>query len=145
MKIAIITGASSGLGEEYVKCVANGCADIDEIWAIARREERLRALSDRYPGKKIVPVPLDLTDYDSYAALESRLAEHRPEVGILINNAGFGTLGNFDTMELHSQARMVDLNNRALTAVTSAVLPYMKKGISSSTSALSRHLRRIRE
>ena len=49
MKIAIITGASSGLGEEYVKCVANGCADIDEIWAIARREERLRALSDRYP------------------------------------------------------------------------------------------------
>lgn len=39
MKIAIITGASSGLGEEYVKCVANGCADIDEIWAIARREE----------------------------------------------------------------------------------------------------------
>lgn len=128
MKIAIITGASSGLGEEYVKCVANGCADIDEIWAIARREERLRALSDRYPGKKIVPVPLDLTDYDSYAALERRLAEHSPEVGILINNAGFGTLGNFDTMELHTQARMVDLNNRALTAVTSAVLPYMKKG-----------------
>lgn len=128
MKIAIITGASSGLGEEYVKCVANGCADIDEIWAIARREERLRALSDRYPGKKIVPVPLDLTDYDSYDALEKRLAEYKPEVGILINNAGFGTLGNFDTMELHTQARMVDLNNRALTAVTSAVLPYMKKG-----------------
>lgn len=128
MKIAIITGASSGLGEEYVKCVAGGFADIDEIWAIARREERLKALSDRYPGKKIVPVPLDLTDYDSYDALEKRLAEYRPEVGILINNAGFGTLGNFDTMELHTQARMVDLNNRALTAVTSAVLPYMKKG-----------------
>lgn len=73
-------------------------------------------------------MPLDLTDYDSYDALEKRLAEYKPEVGILINNAGFGTLGNFDTMELHTQARMVDLNNRALTAVTSAVLPYMKKG-----------------
>ena len=110
MKIAIITGASSGLGEESVKCVANGCADIDEIWAIARREERLRALSEQgCPRKEIVPVPLDLTDYDSYAALESRLAEHRPEVGILINNAGFGTLGNFDTDRVfHTQARMVD-------------------------------------
>jgi short-subunit dehydrogenase len=56
------------------------------------------------------------------------LESEKPEVKVLVNNAGFGTLGNFDEMEMFSQTRMIDLNNRAMTAMTSAALPFMTKG-----------------
>ena len=56
------------------------------------------------------------------------LESEKPEIKILVNNAGFGTLGDFDTMDMATQTRMVDLNNRALTAVTLSALPYMTKG-----------------
>ncbi len=128
MKIAIITGASSGLGEQYLRHIVRLYPDVKAVWAIARRQERLQALAEECGEGRVVPFPLDLISYDSYDALKQRLEAERPEVAILINNAGYGTLGNFDEMELLSQARMVDLNNRALTAVTSAVLPYMSKG-----------------
>ncbi len=129
MKIAIITGASSGLGGEYLRYIAENGSDIDEVWMIARRADRLEKLAEAYKDKKkLVPFPLDLTSYDSYEIFRKRLEETKPEIGILVNNAGFGTLGDFDEQELAVQTRMVDLNNRALTAMTLASLPYMKKG-----------------
>ncbi len=128
MKIAVVTGASSGLGQEYVKVISEKYDEIEEIWVIARRTERLEALKERFPNKKIFPISLDLTKNDSYDTLASMLESEKPEIKILVNNAGFGTLGNFDTMDMNTQTRMVDLNNRALTAVTSVSLPYMKKG-----------------
>ena len=128
MKIALVTGASSGLGEEYVRVIAEQHNDIEEIWVIARRTDRLEDLKKKYPHKKIFPISLDLTKHESYETLSSMLESEKPEIKILVNNAGFGTLGNFDTMDMNTQTRMVDLNNRALTAVTSISLPYMKKG-----------------
>lgn len=128
MKIAIVTGASSGLGEEYVRCLCEGYEEIEELWVIARREDRLNALKERFPQKKIFPISLDLTDNDSYARLREMLESEKPEVRVLINNAGYGTLGDFDAMEMYTQTRMVDLNNRAMTAVTSAALPFMTEG-----------------
>lgn len=128
MKIAIVTGASSGLGEEYVRVLSQSYDEIEEIWVIARREERLQKLKERFPEKKIFPIAMDLTQNESYAALREMLESEKPEVRVLINNAGFGTLGDFDTMEMHTQTRMVDLNNRAMTAVTSVALPFMAKG-----------------
>lgn len=128
MKIAIVTGASSGLGEEYVKCLTKSYDDVEEIWVVARRTDRLNALKEKFPSKKIFPVPLDLTKDESYFTLKDMLESEKPEIKVLVNNAGFGTLGDFDTMDMTSQTRMVDLNVRALTAVTSISLPYMKKG-----------------
>jgi len=128
MKIAIVTGASSGLGQEYVKALTKDYAELDEIWVIARRADRLEALVDAYPSMRIRPLALDLTEQESYEVLRQTLEAEQPEVKVLINNAGFGTLGNFDTMEMVTQTRMVDLNNRALTAVTAVALRYMKKG-----------------
>ncbi len=127
MKIAIVTGASSGLGAEYVRCLAED-SDLGQIWVIARRADRLEALASSCKGKTVVPVPQDLTLEESFSALRRKLEEEKPEVKVLINNAGFGTLGDFDASDLAAQTRMVDLNVRALTAVTRAVLPYMKKG-----------------
>ncbi len=128
MKIALVTGASSGLGEEYVRVIAEQYNDVEEIWVIARRTDRLEGLKEKYPQKKIFPISLDLTKHESYETLSSMLESEKPEIKILVNNAGFGTLGDFDTMDMNTQTRMVDLNNRALTAVTSVSLPYMKKG-----------------
>lgn len=128
MKIAVVTGASSGLGEEFVRVISEKYDEIEEIWVIARRTERLDALKERFPNKKIFPISLDLTKHESYETLSEMLESEKPEVKILVNNAGFGTLGSFEEMDMNTQTRMVDLNNRALTAVTSVSLPYMKKG-----------------
>lgn len=127
MKIAIITGASSGLGEKLL-CETQKRFSLDEIWIIARRAVRLETLAEKCAGAaKIVPVPLDLTDYASYDKLSAMLEEKKPEIFALINNAGFGKLGNMIDMTYPAQAGMVDLNCRALTAVTTVCLPYMKK------------------
>lgn len=128
MKIAVVTGASSGLGEEFVRVISEKYDEVEEIWVIARRTDRLEALKTRFPNKKIFPISLDLTKHESYETLSEMLESEKPEIKILVNNAGFGTLGDFDTMDMNTQTRMVDLNNRALTAVTSVSLPYMNRG-----------------
>ena len=124
MNIAVITGASSGLGLEYAREVYNTRTDLDEIWVIARREDRLNELQAEL-GKKIVPVAFDITDPQSINTYVSLLKEKSANVKLLINNAGFGKLGNFDELSLEENAAMVRLNCEALTAMTSATLPFM--------------------
>lgn len=129
-KIAIITGASSGLGKEFLKALLPDSAEFDEIWIIARRLEKLTeaaaecgAASDR-----IKPIPLDLTRYESYEELNGLLQTEKADVRVLINNAGCGVLGNVADMPADGQIAMTDLNVRALTAVASIVLKYMHAG-----------------
>lgn len=127
MRIAIITGASSGLGREYVTEITRKETGIDEIWAIARRRERLLELKDLSP----VPVrvfPLDLTEKESISVIERELASVRPEVGLLINAAGFGKIGNYEAVGRDESDRMIELNCRAAVDMTYACLPYMKPG-----------------
>lgn len=128
MKIGIITGASAGLGKEFYRVVCRRHPELDEIWIIARREERLRSLAEEMPGRKTVCVPLDLTLESSYTALENKLADEKPEIALLINNAGCGRLGNVKDEHWTTQTAQVDLNVKAVTAVTTLCLPYMKKG-----------------
>ena len=124
MNIAVITGASSGLGWEYTKAVFDARAELDEIWVIARREDRLKELQAEL-GEKVVPVAFDITDPQSIDKYVSLLKEKNANVKLLINNAGFGKLGNFDELSLEENAAMVRLNCEALTAMTSATLPFM--------------------
>lgn len=126
MKIAVITGASSGLGREYAMAVSSARKDIDEIWLIARREDKLRETAESISTKTRL-VPLDITDsgcMDKYSAL---LSELKPTVSLLINNAGYGKLGNFDTLSPEDNGGMVRLNCEALTVMTALTLPYMEK------------------
>lgn len=127
MKTAIITGASSGLGEEYVKQVIAQVPDVEDIWLIARRLDKLEALASRFPAYHFRCLPLDLTLTESFDTLVDTLADAKPEVMLLVNNAGFGNLGNVAEAKWRDQTGMIDLNCRALTAVTTAVLPYMQK------------------
>lgn len=127
MRLAILTGASAGLGRDYLKLLAAD-PSLDRIWIIARREDRLQRLCEQYPDKDIVPLALDLTDERSFALLRQKLEEEKPDLRLLINNAGCGTVGDFAEMDLSSQTRMVDLNVRGMTAVANLALPYMAEG-----------------
>ena len=127
MSIAIITGASAGLGQSFFHSLLRRHPDLSGIWLIARRRERLEALAEGSPIPVTV-LPLDLIDPASYDALGEKLAAEKAAVKILINNAGLGELDNIADSTWPVQSRMVDLNCRALTAVTTVCLPYMERG-----------------
>lgn len=126
MNIAVITGASSGLGAEYARAVYATRTQLDEIWVIARRFERLQALGQEL-GSTVIPVELDLTDESATEKYTSLLKEKNATVKLLINNAGFGKLGNFDDLTEKENTGMVRLNCEALTAITAATLPFMNE------------------
>lgn len=127
MNIAVITGASSGLGFEYTKALLKHRSDLDEIWVIARRNDRLCEMRDSL-SDKIRPVPLDITDSAAIATLTALLKDADAQVSILINNAGFGKHGLFEDITLDDNAGMVRLNCEALTVMTSVCLPFMNAG-----------------
>lgn len=125
MKIAIVTGASSGMGRELVKQLSQK-ESFDQIWTIARRKERLDELKEEIPNVR--PIPLDLTDESSIKALETLLIEEKPDVSVLANCSGFGKFGTYEDISLQDSMDMIDLNCKALVAVTQTVLPFMNKG-----------------
>ena len=126
MKIAIVTGASSGMGREFVKQLSD-YVQADEIWAIARREDALTQLAEEV-STPVRPIPMDLCDTGSFTRLNDLLAEENPQVALLVNAAGFGKFGDYNDIPLEEDCRMFDLNCKALVAVTRICLPYMEKG-----------------
>ncbi len=126
MNIAIVTGASSGMGREFVSQLSQ-YVQVDEIWAIARRKNALESLREEV-GIPIRPVVLDLCDTESFPALEALLSQEKPNVRLLVNAAGFGKFGAYHKVSLEDDAKMIDLNCKALVLMTRLVLPYMTRG-----------------
>ena len=126
MNIAIVTGASSGMGREFVLQLPQ-YVDVDEIWVIARREAALAQLQ-RESSVPLRPIPLDLCDTDSYTRYADLLRSAQPNVRLLVNAAGFGKFGAFQNIPLEEDCRMIDLNCKALVAMTRLTLPYMQRG-----------------
>lgn len=127
MSIAILTGASAGLGKSFFASLKKRHPDLDGIWLIARRRQRLEEMAKDCPIPVTV-LSMDLTDPACYDQLGDKLKADGVSVKILINNAGLGELDNVIDSDWRTQGRMVDLNCRALTAVTTVVLPYIEKG-----------------
>ncbi len=125
-KIAVITGASSGMGREFVYAIDKDM-ELDELWVIARREERLLELQAQVRAR-IRPVVLDLLDRSSLGAFKALLEAEKPEVMVLVNAAGFGLFGTYTEMDMEKQLEIIDLNDRALTGMTYITLPYMPDG-----------------
>lgn len=126
MKIGIVTGASSGIGREYVSALDKNF-NLDEIWVIARREERLKEMQATC-NTTIRPIALDLADTKSFEVYKDLLEEINPEIQILINGAGFGVFGSFAETNLEKQLAMIDLNAKSLTAICHISIPYMPEG-----------------
>lgn len=139
MSIAVITGASSGLGVCYVDAVTKLFPEIDELWLIARRESRLKETAGKYPGKHVVCIPMDMTDMNSFKILEEKLKAENPQIEVLINDAGMSGGAPFEDMELERMLKIIDLNCKGATAITKVCLPYITNGGTilevSSTSA----------
>ena len=123
MKIAVITGASSGMGREFVYAIDKEF-DLDEIWVIARREEKLKELGENCRAN-VRPIALDLTDRESFAVYKGILEAEKPEIQVLVNAAGFGLFGTFTEMDMDRQLDIIDLNDGALTAMCHMSIPYM--------------------
>lgn len=132
MNIAIITGASSGIGKEFALQLDAGLYTIDEFWLIARRKDRLEELACDL-DHMAKTIPLDLTQEADMEHLRDLLRKERPAVRMLINCSGYGIMGQFSEIDSREQSGMIDLNCRALTEITHACLPYMKKTAASSS------------
>ena len=126
MKIAIVTGASSGMGREFAKGI-DAEEQLDEIWLIARRRERLEELAGSLRARARI-LPLDLLDAASFGEFAALLESERPEVSTLVNAAGFGRFALFTEVDLKTNLEMIDLNDKATVAFTQLALPYMKRG-----------------
>lgn len=126
--IAFVTGASSGIGKEFVKQIGAAYASLDEIWVLARRETALKELQEELPGKRLKILTLDLSRKEALENLEVLLQKERPCIRILVNSAGCGRGGAIETQGWGAACDMLDVNCRALTVVTMLCLPYLRKG-----------------
>lgn len=125
MKVAIVTGASSGMGRQFAVQIAK--ESLEELWIIARREDRLLEL------KRELKVPvrifaLDLQQPQSVEVIENALQHENAVVSLLVNAAGFCKFGKTAMQSEKEILGMISLNITALTAVTQAVLPFMEQG-----------------
>ncbi len=139
--IIIITGASSGMGREFVTQVDTRFPKVDELWLIARREDKLNEIAASCNHKCRV-LAYDLCNRQAQEELAQLMANEQPQITMLVNSAGYGILGPFNdtqnTPDLKAasesmqsardeQIGMVDLNCTALTFMTHLCIPYMKK------------------
>ena len=126
MNIAIVTGASSGMGREFVLQLP-GFVQVDEIWAIARRADALETLKAE-SAVPVRPISADLCKDESFDALQQLLEAEKPNVRLLVNAAGFGKFGAYHRVSVEDDCRMIQLNCTALVRMTRMAIPYMAPG-----------------
>ena len=126
MNIAIVTGASSGMGREFVLQMGQ-YVQVDEIWVIARRTAALESLKEEI-STPVRPIALDLCDSASFDTYAQLLETEKPNVKLLVNAAGFGKFGAYHKVSLTDECRMIDLNCKALVMMTRLTIPYMESG-----------------
>jgi len=126
VNIAIITGASSGIGKEFAIQLdrTNG---YDEIWLVARRENRLIELSQNLSTPTKI-FPIDLEKHDSLNLLEQTIAEQKVAISTVVCAAGFGLNGDFCELNRSEQLQMIDLNCRSIVELTHICIPNMPYG-----------------
>lgn len=125
MNIAILTGATGGIGAAFVEYLAK--ENFDQIWCIARNQKKLDALKQKY-GQVIRTFSMDLSLEQSILDLQAVLQEEQPTVKMLINNAGIAIIGRFDDFDLATTRTYIDLNVKSVVLLTEVVMPFMDSG-----------------
>ena len=127
METTLITGASGGIGESFARKLA---ARGENVFLVARSEERLAAICDQLRRENKIDAQyaaLDLTEADAAQCLFEETERRGLIVETLINNAGFGAMGDFATLDLERYLNMIDLNIKALVALTYLYLIPMRE------------------
>ena len=129
MNIAIITGASSGIGREFVRQMDThpAFARIDQFWILARSKDKLTELAKTTQHECRVFM-MDITNVMQLERLENAVKREKARVRMLINCAGYGIMGPFAEQDRKEQTGMIRLNCEALTGITHRMIPYMRKG-----------------
>mgnify|MGYP000758785598 CR=1 FL=1 len=123
--IAILTGATGGIGIEFLKQLQN--EDVDEIWAIARDKKKLETLRKHY-GEKVKPFSVDLSNLEQIKEFGKVLQEEKPQIKYLINNAGLGKMGAYKDFSIGELDRIVNVNSKAPVLLCNLCIPYMEEG-----------------
>ncbi len=126
-KIAIVTGASSGMGREFVRQIPKLYKNLDEIWVTARRTALLKELQEE------VEIPIrtfggDLTKNAVSNRMQKEMEEADVQIRLLVNAAGYGKVGQYEDLDVDEQLGMIDLNCKGLTKMCLLSLPYMGAG-----------------
>lgn len=122
--IAIITGASSGIGYEFARQIDK--KNYEEIWLIGRRAEKLKILSKKLQTRARI-FALDLCEEKSFEILKNELESSNKKIGLLINSAGMGENDYFKNTSFDDDMKTLDLNIKALTAMTKIPLDFFQK------------------
>ncbi|EEW53250.1 SDR family NAD(P)-dependent oxidoreductase [Limosilactobacillus antri] len=128
MSVAVITGATSGLGREYVNAVMDECPKVDEIWLIARRKKRMEKIQATYPQMNFRIIELDLAQDESYLKFAEILRQKQPRISAVIANAGVAYNGDVFDMSEKQIRMMIDLNVKGTTIFVRECLRYMVRG-----------------
>lgn len=125
-KIAVVTGASSGIGEATAERLARGGY---QVALVARRKDRLESLAERIrmTGVKAWVLPMDLADEDECGRVYARVREEVGPADVLVNNAGFGWYGFGESMPWETARQMIEVNMAALAHLTLLFLSGMKE------------------
>ncbi len=126
MSVAIITGASSGIGRQFAKELKESL-NITEFYFISRSTEKMERLRDEL-GVTARIISADLTKREGIEAVRAALLEDKPKISYLVNAAGFGKLGTFSEVSERDVNDMIDLNIKALVSITNMCIPYMEAG-----------------
>ena len=126
-EIAIVTGASSGIGKEFFLTLIEKEPTLQEVWVVARNEEKLNEL------RSLSPIPLrvfalDLSKTESAGVLQRALEEEQPNIRYLICASGFGRFAPVEEDEREVLENMIDLNCRSIISVTKIATPYLYEG-----------------
>ena len=125
MKVAVITGASSGMGKEFALTLST-FGEFDEVWLISRREDRLNELANKLSIKTRV-LAFDLTKESSIEEYKSLLESEKPDIKLLVNCSGFGKFCRTDEVDAKVNLNMIDLNCKAVVYMCQLSLPYMSQ------------------
>lgn len=124
-RIALVTGATGGIGREFTQLLIN--KEIDELWAIARNEEKLNQLRDEM-GERIVVLPVDLSKREGLTVIERKLHEEQATITYLLNNAGIAKMGTYDEFDIEEIQTTINLNCTAIITLCRICIPFMQRG-----------------
>jgi len=122
-RVWFVTGSSRGLGRAFVEVALEAG---DRVAATARKPERLQDLVDRH-GDAVLPLQLDVTDYDATARMVARAVKNFGRLDVVVNSAGYSDLGSFEDTTIDSFRRQIETNLYGVVNVSKAVVPVLRE------------------